>query len=312
MESCRNILLGFTYVEAKSQLAELAKSQPQELPIQEVIAYVLNRLPAMYAATELAFTRQQQDCLAMELEIRATVRQGIRAVSERQDRPTEPIPEIELESPARALLKLQTLLEWDNLTWADVPIALETALEETFARFASDTTRLQRPRRSNPPPEQRKTWELYRLDAQLPLVHALHRLVVRIGQKRAVSIPPDELYALRLEDIVAIALNRLPPLYATTAEGLKFLRHQAKLTIGSEVSAIMGEAIQEARRAIFVHQPPLIFYRLRQEREQALQAVSTLLFDQEIRWQNVTSVAATFLYRAQRGAVCWRRSKAFF
>jgi hypothetical protein len=311
MESCRNILLGFTYVEAQNQLAELAKSQPQELPIQEVIAYVLNRLPAMFAATELEHTRQQQDCLAMELEIRATVRQAIRAVSEHQGRPAEPLPEVELESPARTLVKLQNLLEWENLVWADVPIALETALEETFARHVADVTRLQRPRRSNPPPEQRKMWDLYRLDAQLPLVHALHRLVVRMGQKRATTIPPDELYALRLEDIVAIALNRLPPLYATTADGLSFLRHQAKLTIGSEVSTIMGEAIQESRRAIFVHQPPLMFHRLRQEREQALQAVSSLLFDQDIRWQNVTTVAATFLYRAQRGAVCWRRSKAF-
>jgi hypothetical protein len=130
-----------------------------------------------------------------------------------------------------------------------------------------------------------------------------------MAQTKAVRMyDQEELKWLRLDDVVATSLNRLPPMYATTGQGVNYWRQYARFNIGSEVSIIVQEALLESHQlAEYRRQHPLIFYRVRREREQALVQVSQLFFSRQVRWQNIVPLTQESLKRAQGGRVCWQR-----
>jgi hypothetical protein len=128
-----------------------------------------------------------------------------------------------------------------------------------------------------------------------------------MAQNRAQNFQPAELKFIRLEDVLAKSLNRLPPLYATSAKGLGHLRHYAQMNIGSEVSIIVYESMLETRNENFQKIDNLMFYPFRREREQAIAKVSKLLFNREVTWQNLNEVVSASLEMAKSGKVCWER-----
>jgi hypothetical protein len=148
--------------------------------------------------------------------------------------------------------------------------------------------------------------DIYMLESN-QLVHSLERLVVKMAQNRAQNFQPAELKFIRLEDVLAKSLNRLPPLYATSAKGLGHLRHYAQMNIGSEVSIIVYESMLETRNENMQRIDNLMFYQFRREREQAIAKVSKLLFNREVTWQNLNDVLSECLDMAKSGKVCWER-----
>jgi hypothetical protein len=157
------------------------------------------------------------------------------------------------------------------------------------------------------PESKQKEYDVYMIESH-HLVHSLERLVIRMAQNRAQSFPPSDLRFIRLEDVLARTLNRLPPLYATSAKGIAHLRHYAQMNIGSEVAIIVHESMLEARNASYQKIDPLMFSKIRHERGQALVKVSKLLFDQQVTWQNLSESVSKALELAKSGQVCWVRS----
>ncbi len=148
------------------------------------------------------------------------------------------------------------------------------------------------------------------LETNLDLSHALERLVIRLAQSHAARLyPPAELQNLRLEDVVADVLNRLPPMYATTDRGIRHWRQYAQLNIGSELMVFIDEAIKKVYQQSKSPQHLILFTRLRQERNHSLMQVSDLLMGQEVRWQNIVTVVDTSLKQAKSGQVCWRKKE---
>jgi hypothetical protein len=80
------------------------------------------------------------------------------------------------------------------------------------------------------------------------------------------------------------------------------------MNIGSELAIIVHESMLEARNANYEKIEPLMFFRVRHEREQALAKVSKLLLDQPVTWQNLSEVFVKSLDFAKCGKVCWERS----
>ena len=130
-----------------------------------------------------------------------------------------------------------------------------------------------------------------------------------MAQNRSQSFPPSDLRFIRLEDVLAKTLNRLPALYATSVKGLGHLRHYAQMNIGSEVAIIVHESMLEVRNDSYQRIDPLMFSKIRYEREQSLAKVSKLLLDREVRWQNLNEIVSKSLELAKSGKVCWERSQ---
>jgi hypothetical protein len=80
MESCRNVLLEFVYKDANAQIQSLGSGIRHNYNIDEVIAYALNRLPPMFASTDVGLQAKRLDCVKMQADINKIVRQALIAV----------------------------------------------------------------------------------------------------------------------------------------------------------------------------------------------------------------------------------------
>lgn len=329
MESCRNVLIEFVYREANAQIQSLGIGIRHKYNVDEVIAYTLNRLPPMFASTDVGLFQKRQECMAIQEKITKVTRQALIAVRRDPLRQPQPLADIELANAPYTLLGIQELLGWENLMWGDVPKAIEEALESAIAKFNSGNisprigkygalgrsqanTQMYLNKTSQKcsvvSESKQKEYDIYMLESN-HLVHSLERLIIRMTQNRAQNFPPAELKFIRLEDVLALTLNRLPPLYATSEKGINHLRHYAQMNIGSEVAIIVHESMLEIRNNLSYRKiDPLMFHKIRHEREQSLSKIRNLLFNREVKWQNLLEVVSQSLENAKTGKVCWERA----
>ncbi|MGD1940427.1 MAG: late competence development ComFB family protein [Leptolyngbyaceae cyanobacterium] len=73
-------------------------------------------------------------------------------------------------------------------------------------------------------------------------INVMEELVLTEAISRVAEIEASSNSTLDLGDIAAYALNRLPPLYATTEEGAAFQRDNAK----TELSVLIADQVKEA------------------------------------------------------------------
>ncbi|MEM6437189.1 MAG: late competence development ComFB family protein [Cyanobacteria bacterium P01_D01_bin.115] len=122
-------------------------------------------------------------------------------------------------------------------------------------------------------------------------INVMEELVLTEAISRVAEIEASSNSTLDLGDIAAYALNRLPPLYATTEEGAAFQRNNAK----TELSMLIADQVKEAI-ARSLNQPE--FYPERQilgkpqPGESVLGQVSELLQDYAHRFTPETQGAA--------------------
>lgn len=74
-------------------------------------------------------------------------------------------------------------------------------------------------------------------------INVMEELVLSEAISQAVEIDKDGDQSLDVGDIAAYALNRLPPLYATTEEGAQYQRSRAKEELQSLIASQVKEAI---------------------------------------------------------------------
>lgn len=74
-------------------------------------------------------------------------------------------------------------------------------------------------------------------------INVMEELVLTEAISRVAEIEATSDCTLDLGDIAAYALNRLPPLYATTEEGASYQRQRAKEELMGLISQQVGEAI---------------------------------------------------------------------
>jgi Arc/MetJ-type ribon-helix-helix transcriptional regulator len=124
----------------ESLVTEEVEKQLQQLPDKirnyvnraDVIAYALNRLPALYATSEKGW-QQQRARAAKEMGARivAAVRQAIAAVQRDPLRTVAPL-QVEVEQdPLSALQGLRDLLRMEELSWKNLVDAVEYTLMKT-------------------------------------------------------------------------------------------------------------------------------------------------------------------------------------
>jgi hypothetical protein len=73
-------------------------------------------------------------------------------------------------------------------------------------------------------------------------INVMEELVLTEAITRVAAIESESDRTLDLGDIAAYALNRLPPLYATTEEGANYQRTRAQ----AELSTLINKQVQEA------------------------------------------------------------------
>ncbi|MBD2293449.1 late competence development ComFB family protein [Anabaena sphaerica FACHB-251] len=128
---CCNVMEVLVAEEVEKQIQALPVKVSQHIKQPEVVAYALNRLPGLYATSKRGFQRQWHHAKTeLSPKITMAVRQGIVAVQRDPLRVNDPLnfQEDQAASAIEALEKLKVLLQCEDLSWEQLPDAVEQKL----------------------------------------------------------------------------------------------------------------------------------------------------------------------------------------
>jgi len=125
-----NVLEDLTLKEVTSQLANMGALLPRQVGIDDLCAYVLNRLPAMYATTKQGLLWQLQKVeQALLSQLKSLVNQALLTLGNTPSRFAEPIPYILFEQEcSQAISEVRQLVHRDDISWRNIAALAEFAL----------------------------------------------------------------------------------------------------------------------------------------------------------------------------------------
>jgi hypothetical protein len=131
MSGFKNVIEDIVVKVAIAQLSFLRADIRQQIDLSEVVAFALNRLPPLYVTTEFGWVHQHNHALNdLEGDISNSVRRAIQALQIGDPlHDHTPLPEDELSSKARSLVKLSKILDRESLRWRDVPAAVLVVIQ---------------------------------------------------------------------------------------------------------------------------------------------------------------------------------------
>ncbi len=131
----KNVMESLVFEEVEVQIQALPQKTAKHVKPPEVAAYALNRLPGLYATGKRGWQKQwHRGRTELHPKITAAVRQGIIAVQRDPLRSDIPIhtDDEQTAQEAKALRKMQLLLQRDDISWNNVVNIVEQTLLETL------------------------------------------------------------------------------------------------------------------------------------------------------------------------------------
>jgi hypothetical protein len=126
-----NVLEDLAKQEVKNQLIHMASVLPRKVGVDDVCAYVLNRLPALYATTQQGViwqTQKAKEQLSSQLE--STVIQSLMTLGKTPRRLADPIPLLKFEGECeQAISELRLIFQREDITWQNIANLAEYAIE---------------------------------------------------------------------------------------------------------------------------------------------------------------------------------------
>ncbi len=126
-----NVLENLAKQEVKNQLTHMANVLPRKVGVDDVCAYVLNRLPALYATTEQGViwqTQKAKEQLCSQIE--STVIQSLMTLGKTPRRLVDPIPLLKFEEECeQAISELRLIFQREDITWRNIANLAEYAIE---------------------------------------------------------------------------------------------------------------------------------------------------------------------------------------
>ncbi len=329
---CRNVIEELVIEETKLQLDRLGAKVQQQVRLADVVAHALNHLPPMYATNQRGWSKQRQKAIhELGKQVSVLVQQAIITMSNSPLRNSEPLPLTLLTTPERSLARLLKVIRKGNLTWKDVPNGVASAIitanqtrsldqevpsvikTPQSAAAKSIKAYLQRHARKDDPigkspsleKEQDKEFERYMLRANCGYVNVLEKLVMDATERQMQRLDPEIGKLLTREEVSAYALNRLPPMYATSENGYRELRSRVKEELKGEVVSKIRDGIVKMSQAPMRRFLPPPFEQFDHQQEEAIAELKALLQEKELTWQNVPETVAEILRKTREGDMTW-------
>ncbi len=128
-----NVMEVLVSEEVENQLNALPHKVARQVNPDEVTAFTLNRLPALYATSKRGWQRQwKRGKGELHSQIATAVRQGIVAVQRDPLHTDSPLTFAEADLAQTALEELKHLLKCEQLSWQNLPSLVKLALMDTL------------------------------------------------------------------------------------------------------------------------------------------------------------------------------------
>ncbi|MGC8711636.1 MAG: late competence development ComFB family protein, partial [Leptodesmis sp.] len=120
------------------------------------------------------------------------------------------------------------------------------------------------------------------------------------------QLPPKIAHYVNKSGAIAYALNRLPPLYATSQKGLQQQRLRATREMQPKIALAVRQALAAIQRDPLRSSPAL---RLEVDRgpQDALRGLKKLLGSEDLSWANLVDEVEHTLIRTARGEITWHK-----
>jgi hypothetical protein len=125
-----NVLENLAIKEVKKQLTKMANILPRKVEIDDACAYVLNRLPAMYATTKQGAIWQTQKVeQSLSCQVESIVIQSLMTLAKSPRRFADPLPFIKFEQECDlAVQELRHTFQRADITWRNIVSLAEHAI----------------------------------------------------------------------------------------------------------------------------------------------------------------------------------------
>ncbi len=309
MPICRNAIEELVIAETEAQLKRLNPEVTQRIDPSDVIAYALNRLPPMYATSQRGWTElRQRASTVLAGQIQTAVRRALVNTQRDPLRQPDPIPEDELATQARSLLRVQKILCREDLTWKDVPDLVQEALRDkqlyrslrnmgssylSIDRRNAFTVkyylkrRAEQQKKHSDPAKAVKDFQSYMCGARYNYTNVLENLVTSFAEHNLQRLAPEVRQEIKIADVVAYTLNRLPPMYATSGRGVQQLRQKVKSEMLGEVLNVLKQGFARVLQSPARMRLPLPIERFNTEQEEALEKLKQILGRDDLNWRNL-------------------------
>ena len=129
-------------------------------------------------------------------------------------------------------------------------------------------------------------------------------LVKAAAKQQLQSLPPWIASSIKLDDLVTYALNRLPPLYASSKEGLEYQLQRGKSQFGSQISETVKLAIATIQKSPQrPHPTPLPPLHRSEPHQEALKRLKAVLHNHAIDWKTLPTAVELALVKASREGI---------
>ncbi|MFN3926295.1 MAG: late competence development ComFB family protein [Pseudanabaenaceae cyanobacterium] len=325
MRSLKNAIEEVVVAEVLQQLSASPEAVRAQIDISEVAAYALNRLPPLYATTQRGWQQQKKRAeTELRPQIVQAVEQALVQVRPVPWRNTTLLPVEVIETPADALARLRTIFGMPQLQWHAVPRVI---LDHLFLHEGTGMSNSDEPTVPLPPacmyktpPEQRVSiqtgkqmlnqeimdFEVYMNAATCTFTNALESLVWDEVERQTLRLDALLTRKVNTQDVVAYSLNRLPPMYATSEEGLARQKERALSDLGTAIASTVIQAIMTLSRLPRRIDAPIPLLKFEQEQEEAIAQIRLIAQRDDITWRNLTKLVEDALEASKLSQYSWR------
>lgn len=331
MSSLKNALEEIVVVEVQEQLKHLHQTAREEINLSEVAAFALNRLPALYASTSRGWLQQRKRAQGeLQNQVIANVQHALLGVKRDPLRRSTKIAASKIETPAHVLAKLQKLFGKSSLSWQNVPQAFQETLtlviqtNEYKSGYANLSTYDHHRIRDIKGYLQRKEsvsnedWrnqiefsdpelESYIISASYFLTNVLEDLVKQEIQYQLVHMANVLPRKVGVNDVAAYVLNRLPPMYATTEQGVVWQTQKAMEDLSSQIESTVIQAMMTLSKTPRRLTDPIPLLKFDEDCEQTMQELRLLFQRDDITWSNIAPLAEYAIAHERQGMTYWRQ-----
>ncbi len=136
----------------------------------------------------------------------------------------------------------------------------------------------------------------FRLNLAKTYVNAMEILVEEEVDRRFEQLSKSEKVYLNRMEVVSYALNQLPPLYATSKNGLHYQRQQGREQQSTQIQRAVQQALAAVVRDPIMRYEPLKFQAPAGLRD-ALSRIRVILHNEQVNWETLPHIMALLLRR---------------
>lgn len=139
--------------------------------------------------------------------------------------------------------------------------------------------------------------------------NVMETLVLEEVEKQVQQLPVKVANYIKVSEVVAYALNRLPGLYATSKRGWQRQLHYGKTELSKQIGTAVRQGIVAVQRDPLRANEPLNFQEDPSAVE-ALEKLKLLLQYKDLSWNQLPDVVEQALINTSRGRITWRKPNA--